>query len=451
MMAKRESFLRFSFIILFLLIIWKTVLPLELQNKSPQTFPVHQFTLKNGLLVILAEDTSLPLVSVVVAYNVGSANEELGKTGLAYLLENLMFQGSMNISPMQHINFINRIGGRFNANTTESGTIFYQVVPSHQFALVLWLESDRMKSLDITGSKVERTKEALIDEILQRKASEPYLESYFAFDSLLYPDFTLGHPTLGDERDIKNLSIEDVKNFYSSYYIPNNAVLCITGNINRTRTKELVERYFETIPKGKDVAPFAAPQFAAKKEMVVSSREVLAPSPGFHLGYRIASPRSDDFYALTILDYILFKGKSSRLYKRLVKRERIVIHLSGGIEKKKNVATFKIFATNNNDIMVDRCQKAIFSEINKLKTSFVSESELKKAKNMFRMDYIHRSSSSSLEKAIFLCEAFLAQKNIDDLSAEYQRYLNVTPSDIIGIINRYFTSENTVILNLKIK
>ncbi|GAF70119.1 unnamed protein product, partial [marine sediment metagenome] len=161
--------------------------PAHGQDKQRLSFPIKQYKLENGLQVILSEDYSLPVVSVAVAYNVGSINEPPGKTGLAYLLENLMFQGSQNVGRMQHISFIRRTGGDLNATTTEDKTIFQQTVPSHQLALVLWLESDRMKSLEITAANVKQAKETLIEEIQQRKATEPYLESFLTFDRLLYP------------------------------------------------------------------------------------------------------------------------------------------------------------------------------------------------------------------------------------------------------------------------
>jgi zinc protease len=422
----------------------------EMQSQNEFSFPVSQYKLKNGLQVILSEENFLPLVSVVVAYNVGAIDELPGKTGLAYLLQNLMFQGSENISQMQHVRFINRCGGQLNATTTIDSTLFYQTVPSNQLALVLWLESDRMKSLDLNAPNVERAKSAIIEEIQQRKASEPYLESSLAFDKLLYPDFAYGHSIIGTEGDVSNITLEDAKNFYSTYYVPNNAVLCITGSISKAKTKELISKYFETIPRGKEIASLPPPKPVGKKLIMQTFTDSLAPAPGFHLGYRIAPPQSDDFHALTILDYLLFRGKSSRLFKRLFKKERIVSDFSGAIERRKNLAAYKIFAVNNNEIMVDRCQKAIFSELDKLKSGFVSEEELKKVKNMFKMDYLERFSISQ-DKAIFLCESHLAQFNLETLPAELDKYLQVTPTEIIGIANRYFTEENSVLLNIRIR
>lgn len=444
-----NSKLKKSFLILGLsLIILLRNFPAQGQEKQKLSIPIVQYKLKNGLQVILSEDYSLPVVSVVVAYDVGSVNEQPGKTGLAYLLENLMFQGSKNVSRMKHISFIRRIGGDLNATATEDKTIFQQTVPSHQLALVLWLESDRMKSLEINAANMERAKEALIEEIHHRKANEPYLDSFLNFDKIIYPNFAYNHPVIGSEADLRDITVKDVKDFYSTFYTPNNAVLSIVGNIDKRKTEEDIRKYFETIPKGKDIPPLSLQKKPEKKAVVKTQKDSLAASPGFHLGYRIASPFSEDFYPLKIVEYILLQGKTSRLYKRLIKKERIASSISGGIEKRKNLAALKIFVINNNRIMVERSKKAIFSEIKKLKSSLVPEKELRKSKNMFKMDYIKQFTTSA-DKALFLAETLLSRKNINNLPDELEKYLAVDRYRLIRIIRRYFINE--IILDVRIK
>jgi predicted Zn-dependent peptidase len=413
--------------------------PAHGQEKPGLILPLKQFKLENGLQVILSEDYSLPVVSVAVAYNVGSINEQPGKTGLAYLLENLMFQGSQNVGRMQHISFIRRTGGNLNVTTTPDKTIFQQTVPSHQLSLVLWLESDRMKSLEITAANVEQAKAALVEEIQQRKATEPYLESILTFDGLLYPNFAYSHPVIGNEADVRDLTVEDVKNFYSAFYTPNNAVLSIAGNIDSRKAEEAIRKYFETIQKGKDI-PLPPSQKLSEKEATKVAPEAAAPLPGFHLGYRIASPYSEDFYSLKIIEYILMGGKTSRLYKRLIHRTRIARSLSGGIEKRKELATFKIFVTSSNRLMVERSRRIIFSEINKLKSSLIPENELRKAKNIFKMDYLDQYATSA-DKAIFRAETFLSKKSLDDLAGELDNYLSVNQYNLIRVMRRYFNNE----------
>lgn len=417
------------------------------KEKPEFPFPVSHYKLKNGLEVILSEDYTLPLVSVVVAYGVGSMNEQPGKTGLAYLLEHMMFQGSQNIGPMQHLSYINKTGGSPNANTKEDLIFFYQTIPSNQLALALWLESDRMKSLDIQPAKLERAREALLDEITQRRASDPYLESLFNFDRLLFRSFEYSHPLLGREEDLRNLTVEEVREFYSVYYIPNNAALSISGNINLLQTKELVAKYFESIPMGKEIPPLPLPQPFEKGEVEESFMEALAPVPAFHLGFVGAPPFTNDYYPLVVLDYLLMRGKSSRLYRRLVRKDNIALSLSGGLEKRGYMSIFKVFATSNTEVMVNLCQRAIFSELNKLKVGLVPEAELQKAKNILKSDYVRRFSSME-ERAMFLAETYFSPVSLEEAPGELERYLRVTSSQLTGIVNRYFTPENRVILNV---
>jgi zinc protease len=418
------------------------------QEATGFPFPFSRYSLRNGLQVVLSEDDSLPLVSVVLAYQAGSIHEQPGKTGLAHLLENMMFQGSLNVGPLQHLSYISRTGGEPNANTTEAITYFYQMVPANQLALALWLESDRMKTLEIDAAKVERAKQALLEGIVQRKIEEPYLESQIFFDGLLYPDFAHGHSILGREEDIFRLDVEDARSFYETYYVPNNAVLVVVGNINYNKTREMVEKYFETIAPGKKLPLFLPPRPPEKEGVVQSFVEPLAPSSAFHLGYRVAPPFSRDYYALAVLDYLLFKGQASRLQKKLIKKEGVALFLTGGIERRRDVAVLKLFAMNNNATMVELTQRSISSEINKLRDLDVSSEELARAKNMFRRDYFDRLASP-LERALFFAQMVFTPPSLDGLSEELAKYMRVSAPEIRRIVNRFLVPENSVVLNVE--
>jgi len=419
------------------------------ENETHMPFEIVSFQLENGLRVVLSEDYSLPLVSVALVYNVGSANEPLNKTGLAFLLENLMFQGSKNIGPMQHINFIQKIGGDLNAATTEDKTIFYQTVPSNQLALVLWLESDRMMSLILDSQKLERMKSGLIDEGNRRKEEDPYFESGLYFDRLLYPSDAYSHPIIGRESDLRNMTIENVQAFYGAYYSPNNAILSITGNFSRRKAVSLVRKFFESIPPGNPIPPFPEESHGKTKEIVRNLENYTAPTPALYLGYKIASPDSIDFYALNLIEYLLIRGRSSRLYSKLVLKDRTALQISGGIERRKNLATMKIFIRSNTNTMMERCQKALFSEIGRLKSDLVDTEELKKAKNMFKIDYVNQYFKLA-DRAVFLAERFLWNMKAEDISNELGKYLSIAPSTVIGIANRYLNEER-VMLKIKTK
>ena len=414
------------------------------------SIPCTHYKLKNGLQVILAEDYSLPVVSVMVTYRVGSGYDPPGKAGLAYLLENLMFLGSADVSQMQHIGFINRVGGQLSASVEEDRTIFYQTVPSNHLALVLWLESDRMKSLQWSAAKVESSKASLIEEARQRALQDPYAMATASFDRLLYPDYAVGHSAFGQESDLRTVTTDEAVEFYNTFYVPNNAILCVSGNINKVKARELIARYFESIPRGRDVPPPPSVHYFDRASIHETYHEPRAPVPGFLLGFRVTSPNPEDQYVLTLLDFILFQGRSSRFNKRLWQRERLVLQMSGGLERRGPLMAYRLFATNNNEVMVDRSLAAVFAELQKFKSSFISDTELAKARNIFKMTYYNRLATT-LDKALFLSDAMITLKNFDDFPYELRKYLSVTPQLLVGLANRYFTKENAVITSIAVR
>lgn len=411
-----------------------------------EPFAFDTFQLKNGLQVVLADDDSLPIVSVAVAYKVGALHEPAGKSGLALLLERMMmFQGSRNVGRMQHVSTIQRIGGRFNASTERDRTVFYQTVPSHHLATVLWLESDRMQSLDINPTGINQRTSTLIGQAKSRLERDPYLSGSLTFDIFLYPDLSYSHPIRGDEADLGALSVADVKRFYETYYRPDNAVLCVAGDLQDGRALELVRKYFQGLSPGKpkipellDPDPDIHTQDIA--QTVESSQAI---HPAFFLGYRIPPYRSPDFYALTMIEYLLLKGNSARLFKRLTDKDRLASRLSGGIDIRHDQAAFRLFISSTNELKMEQSQKEIRDEINRLKTTRVSEKELKKAKSVFKSDYVNRYATT-VDKALFLANAYVSGIPWDVLPTELNGYLGVTPQRIQWVMSRYF-NESVVI------
>jgi zinc protease len=425
-------------------------LPLPGQEtfSSGWTFPVHRYRLANGLRVVLSEDATLPLVSVAVVYGAGTIREQRGQLGLAYLLENLMFQGSANVSPLQHLSFIQKVGGELNANTTLDKTLFYQTLPSNQLALALWLESDRMKSLSFTPASIEKVKDDLLDAHRRRLATEPYLESFSIFERYLYPDFPYGHPLIGMEEDIKSLTPAEAAAFYQSYYGPGNAVLSIVGDIQVARAKELVARYFESLPPGPPVPPPPPPNFAQNRETVETLKETFLPTPGFHLGYRFLPSQTGDRQTLRILEYLLLRGGSSRLSSRILKKDLTAYSFDGGLEERLGVTALRMFALTNNQVMSDRTLRAIMSEIDRLKTGMVGDDELDKAKRLFKMDYLRRLGNG-LDRALLLAQAAFDEVPTSDLSAELDKHMRVTAQGLNGLVSRIFVPRNQVLLNIR--
>ncbi len=428
------------------------LLPAPASGQKSGSLPLTHYRLKNGLNVILSEDFTLPVVSVAVAYDVGSVHEPQGKTGMAAVMENLMFSGSANVPPRQHFNYINRVGGTFNALLMEDRTVFYQTVPSNRLSLVLWLESDRMRFLEIGSRAFEDARAAILEDLRDRRAGDPYYDGARAFDQLLYSDFAHSHSLYGSEEDVRGLTLDDLRAFYAARYGPNNAVLCITGNFDKLKARELISQYFETLPRGRDAAPAAEPLALARKQVVTTfAGSPSSAAPAFHLGFRLTAPRSVDFYTLTILDYVLLRGRSSRITRRLLNPDaKIAYQLSGGIEKRRDRSVYKIFVIANNETMAERCQSALFAELDRLKSSPLSEEALGRYKAMFKQDFMGRLSTT-VDRALYLTDFFLSLGDFQEFGLELDKYLSVTPADIVGIVARYFSPENSIILNVRTK
>ena len=406
-------------------------------------FAFQEYRLRNGLRVILSEDARLPLVTVAVGYGAGTLREKPGQEGLAYLLENLMFQGSDNVSPLQHISFVQKVGGELNATTAPDKALFYETLPSNQLALALWLESDRMKSLVITPAAVERTRSDLIKEHLERVAADPYLETFSEFDSILFPDPLYGHPLIG--AGMANLVEAEILEFHRTYYVPNNAVLCIVGNIDAARTRELVARYFDSIPPGLDIPFPPRPVFRRESDAVVRKVRIPSESAGFHMGFRFFPLQAGDAECLRILEYVLLEGETSRLRARLLRRDLTARYLTGGVDERPSIATLKLFCFATNAVMIARSEKSILAEIDKLKVNAVSQDELSKARRRFKMDYFDRLSTN-LGKARFFVDAVFAGKRLDGLGGDLGAVLSVSPQTLAAFVVKYFTPQNRAVL-----
>jgi zinc protease len=413
---------------------------------APLPFAIQEYRLRNGLRVILVPDDRLPLVTVAVGYGAGTMREKPGQEGLAYLLENLMFQGSENVGPLQHVAFVQKVGGELNASTTATTALFYETLPSNQLALALWLESDRMKSLIITSSAILNTRGELIDEHVARLKADPYLSTFALFDSLLFPDELYGHPLIGDGTAMARLTEAEIREFHRTYYVPSNAVLCIAGNIDLARTRELVARYFDSVPPGL-VSPIPPrPVFRRENDAIVREVSIPSESAGFHMGFRFFPLQAGEIDCLRLLEYILLEGETSRLRNRLLKRDLTARYLTGGLDERLSVATLKVFCLATNAVLVARSERAILSEIDKLKSNTVSAEEMGRARRRYKLDYLEKLSTN-LGRVRYLIDAVFAGKDLAALDGDLNHVLvDVTPQALAAFASRFFTPQNRVVL-----
>ena len=315
------------------------------QQSSTLRVPVIRHTLKNGLRVVMSPDKTVPTVAVAVYYDIGSRNEQRGRSGFAHLFEHMMFQGSANVGKGEHFQLVMNRGGSVNGTTSHDRTNYFETLPANDLELGLWLEADRMRSLQITQENFENQRQTVMEERRQSYDNRPYMGSMLRINELAYGDyFPYAHSTIGDMQDLINAPLSAVQEFFDQYYAPNNAVLSLAGDFDPEQAMQLVERHFGAIKPGNRPAfdpPALPPQTA---ERVESMLDPLAELPAFHVAYHIPPARTPDHYPLELMAIALGDGESSRLYQKLVKGKEVVQEISVSTDGRRGPDLFSFWA-----------------------------------------------------------------------------------------------------------
>jgi zinc protease len=408
---------------------------------------LQQFTLANGLRVVLSQDHAIPVVSVAVYYDVGSRNEKEGRTGFAHLFEHMMFQGSENVPKAAHFQYIFNAGGTMNGTTSTERTNYFETLPSNYLPLAFWLESDRMRSLKVTQENLDNQRNAVQEEKRLRYDNQPYVNAFLRMNELIFTNPANAHSTIGSMEDLDAATIEDVQEFFRVYYAPNNAVLSVVGDFDSGEARELIEKYFGSIPS-QSVPPSVdvteTDDVAIKQE---TYNDPLAPAPAFVLGWKIPARRTPEFYALSLAGTLLFDGDSSRLYQSLVKGDESVVSIEGGIDERRGPSAFYIFALPKPGEGVAEIREKIFGEIKAIATSGPSEEEMEKLRNSLGNDTV-RGRQSTMYRAQRLAEFALYDSNPSLFDEELDQYLSVNATDIKNAVARFIDTENRVVLDI---
>lgn len=420
--------------------------------KTPLIPVTMDFTLDNGLRVLLSEDHSVPVASLAIVYDVGAVNEEKGKSGFAHLFEHMMFEGSENIGKTEHFKYVEAAGGSLNASTHNDFTNYYEKLPSNQIELALWLESDRMRSLKVTQENFDNQLDAVKEEKRSRIDNKPYTPAALKFEEILFDNWSNGHAVIGSFEDLEASTVEDVQKFFKTYYAPNNAVMAIVGDFDARAMKKLVEKYFGTIEN--QVQPSAPdltePEQNKKKYLAVKDKH--AQLPAFWLGWKAPKRRDPDAYALSLLDKILSSGDSSRLYQRMVKGDQVALNAYAGLDARRGPSAFEAFVIYKPDNSAKKVQKIFLEEIEKLKNEPVSDEELQKAKNMVLRGLFSAGSHTSLQRSLgraeMLAEYALFFGDPNKIDEDLKIYLAVTPEDIQRVARKYFTDEGMTVVDV---
>ena len=404
-------------------------------------------TLPNGLRLILSEDHSTPIVHVSVWYHVGSKNERPGRTGFAHLFEHMMFKGSKNVEPDAHTSIISSVGGRSNAYTTEDVTVFWQTLPAQYLPLALWLEADRMATLRVEDEAFRREREVVKEERRMRIENQPYgrLQEIIYDNSFVAHPYK--HPTIGSMADLEAASINDVRDFHGTFYVPENATVTVVGDFDSAQALQIVTQYFGRVPKA--ARPVA--RDIPKEPAMTQERRVVVeeswPLPAVVVAYHVPYDGHPDAYPLHITSKILSDGQSARISRALIYTQRLCLSAfgSGNITEHPNLF-FAVCIVQPGRTPAE-AEKALIAQFESLKTEGVTSHELQRAQNQFARDYIIGRESDE-DKALHLAHAAVIHNDITTADGEFDIFMKTTVADVQRVARSYFNQSNRVVLHV---
>jgi zinc protease len=412
----------------------------------PAKFDYTMTTLPNGLQVVFLEDHSTPIVHLALWYHVGSKDEKAGRTGFAHLFEHLMFKGSRNVRPDQHPSWITSVGGQANAFTDEDATVYWETVPAQYLPLILWLEADRMASLDVSEAKFKTEREVVKEERRMRYENQPFGRLPEIIYDRAFKTHPYKHQTIGSMEDLESASITDVRAFHSTYYVPNNATLTLVGDFDTKAAKVLVDQYLGKVPKGNPVPRDIPkePAHASEERFTVSESW---PLPAVVVSYHITSDGHPDAYPLHILAKILSDGDSSRIYRSLVYEKQMALAAFGEAKLIEHPNLFYAVAIVQPGRKPDEVQQELLTQLDRVKAEGVTADELNRAKRQFARDYI-LGRETVQQKALHLAHAVVIHNDIKTADGEFDLFQNVTVADVQRVAKTYFTPESRMLLTI---
>jgi zinc protease len=404
-------------------------------------------TLANGLTVVLSEDHSTPIVHLQIWYHVGSKNEKPGRTGFAHLFEHMMFKGSKNVEPEAHTSYISSIGGQSNAYTTDDETVFWETVPSQYLPLTLWLEADRMASLRIDKDTFTTEREVVKEERRMRIDNQPFGRLNEIIYDQAFTTHPYKHPTIGSMKDLDAASIEDVRDFFHTFYVPANATLTLVGDFDSAQALQLVGQYLGRVPKSDHPVPRDIPKEPPQtKEKRVTLQEAW-PLPAVVVAHHITFDGNPDSYPLHIAAKVLSDGQSSRIYKKLVYDKQMAVAAFGQANLIEDPNLFYVVGIVQPGHTTEEVANALIGELDRLKAEPITEHELQRTKNQFARDYI-LGRERDQDKALQLAHAVVIHHDIKTADGEFDIFQNVTAGDVQRVAKTYFTPENRLVLTI---
>jgi len=401
--------------------------------------------LENGLRVIIALDHSAPVFAIAVTYNAGSRNERPGRTGFAHLFEHMMFQGSENVGKGEHFILVLNNGGGMNGTTNEDRTNYFQELPKNQLDLVLFLESDRMRSLAVNPTNLDNQRRTVQEERRLGIDNQPYGKSRLEIDNLGYDNFAYKHSVIGSMADLEAATLEDVKEFFRIYYAPNNAVLTLVGDLETGPTLERVKKYFGSIPSQPKPPAVDLTEPGRVGERRTTIFDPLARLPQVILAFQIPPGNTPDNYALRLLADVLGTGQSSRLYQRVIKEKQLAASVRVQAESRIGPSSLYVMAVLRPGVKPEEFEKAVYEEIETVQQKGITDKELEKARAQERRGLI-QSRQSSLTTAIRLGEYAVKFNDPELINTLLDKFTAVTADQVKEAAVKYLTATSRTVV-----
>jgi len=411
-----------------------------------QTIKFEKYTLPNGLKIILHEDHSAPVVAVTALYHVGSKNEDTARTGFAHFFEHLLFEGTDNIKRGEFDKYVTNAGGALNANTSQDRTFYYELLPSNQVDLGLWLESERMMHAKIEQIGVNTQREVVKEEKRQRIDNRPY--GSFLNEILIraYKVHPYKWSPIGSMDHLNAAKLEEFIQFYKTYYVPNNCVLSIAGDINIPALKKKIEAYFGPIAKGTlaiNRPSIKEPPLGGEVRDNVYDNIQL---PAVLHAYRAPKQGGDEYYAFNVLSTILSGGASSRMNKTLVDSKQLAVAAQSVPFFNEDDGLFIALTVANMGVKVETLEESMDSVVNGLKLGLVGEREFQKVKNQITTDLVNsKATMAGIAESLANNEVYFGDANL--INTELEKYNKVTREDVLKVAKKYLNKDNRVVLH----
>ena len=412
---------------------------------SAQEVKFEEYDLSNGMHVILHQDNSAPVVTTAVMYHVGAKDENPERTGFAHFFEHLLFEGTQNIPKGEWFTIVTSAGGSNNANTTDDRTYYYEVFPSNNVELGLWMESERLLHPVINQDGVDTQNEVVKEEKRLRVDNSPYGKFLEKIKLNMFKKHPYKGTTIGKMSHLDAATLEEFQAFNTKFYVPNNAVLVVAGDIDSAEVKVMIENYFGPIPRGEDIErnfpkedPITAPMRAKAYDSNIQIPAIMA-------AYRTPSFKERDSYVLSMISTYLSDGKTSKLYKKMVDDKKMALQVGAINLSQEDYGTYILYGLPLGDVSLDDLVGEMDEEILKLKNNLISERDYQKIQNKFENNFV--SSNSSFEGiANSLARYYMLYGDVNLINNEIDIYRSITREEIQSVANKYLNANQRLLL-----